>query len=418
MNLPLLRLFYREVEHAAGTAELQLAVTDEWSNPNVAGELKIRGGEVKIKDIPQKFTAMNGNVRFSQGRIVVESFAAEMGGGTLDVSGWAQLSGIELQNFSLKTSVSNVTVRYPEGLTSTLTGNLYFDGDRKEQTLSGDITIKKARYDKIIEWKTMLVDVGKGLYQKKQTDIGWIGETQINVRFHGSENIVFQNNLAKMLLTVDVFLRGTVNHPQLLGRIEAEKGTVYFRKNDFKMLHASIDFVDPNRMNPVLDIQAETQVKEYQIRLAVTGNADRASVTFISDPSLSDSDILSMLALGKKGSELAGKETSVGVGEAASFATGQFQDIFENRARGLTGFDRFQVDPYVNQNNTSVPRLTVGKELVQNKLYVTYSSNVGAAMPEQMISLEYILNRHFSLVGEKDETGNTGADIKYRFEFE
>lgn len=418
MNLPLLKLFYREVEYAAGTAGLQLTVTDEWNNPNVAGELRIAEGELKIKDIPQKFTALNGKIEFFQGRILTESLAAEIGGGTLNMSGWAQLSGAALQDFSMKTSVSSVTVRYPEGLTSTLTGNLYYDGDRRQQTLSGDITIKKARYDKNIEWKTMLVDVGRGLYQKKQTDVGWIGETQINVRFHGSDNIVFTNNLAKMPLEVDVFLRGTVNHPQLLGRIEAEKGTVYFRKNDFKILHASVDFVDPNRMNPVLDIQAETQVREYQIRLAVTGTAERASVTFISDPALDDTDILSMLALGKKSSELAGKETSVGVGEAASFATGQFQDIFENRARGLTGLDRFQVDPYVDQSNTSVPRVTVGKELVQNKLYVTYSSNVGAAIPEQVFSLEYILNKHYSLVGEKDETGNTGADIKYRFEFD
>ena len=211
----------------------------------------------------------------------------------------------------------------------------------------------------------------------------------------------------------------SVNNPQLLGRIEARKGTVYFRKNEFKILSASADFIDPNRMNPVLDIQAETQVREYLIRLAVTGTAERATVTLISDPPLIDSDILSMLALGKRGSELKGKETGVGVGEAASFATGQFQDIFERRARGLTGLDRFQIDPYVGKSDASVPRVTVGKELIQNKVYVTYSSNVGATTPEQIFRIEYILDKHFSLVGERnDEMKNNGADIKYRFEFQ
>jgi len=309
-----------------------------------------------------------------------------------------------------------VTVRYPEGLASTLSGDLFFDGDLEEQNLSGDVIIKKARYDKRIEWKTMLVDVGRGLYQKK-TDVGWIGDTRINIRFHGTNDILFQNNLANMALDVDVFLRGTVNHPYLLGRIEARKGLVYFRKNDFKILHASADFVDPGRMNPVLDIQAETRVREYMIRLAVTGTAERAVVTFISDPALIDTDILGLLALGKKGTELKGKESGVGAGEAASFATGQFQDIFESRARSLTGLDRFQVDPYVGKSDTSVPRVTVSKELVQNKLYVTYSSNVGASTPEQIFRIEYLLDRHFSVVGERNEMGNTGADFKYRFEF-
>ncbi|HEX9020720.1 MAG TPA: translocation/assembly module TamB domain-containing protein [Nitrospirota bacterium] len=416
-DLSLLKLLYRDAEYTRGAAEFTLTAKDSWKNPDITGELRLRNGEIKVKDIPQRFAALNGSIAFSQGRLVVESMAGEMGGGSLNVSGWVQLAGLSFREISAKAAVDNVTVRYPEGLVSTLSGDLYYDGDASEQALSGDVTIRKARYDKRIEWKTMLVDIGRGLYQKKKTEARWVGDTRINVRFHGANSILFQNNLATMPLDVDVSLRGTVNHPQLLGRIEARKGVVYFRKNEFKILNASADFTDPNRINPVLDIQAETRVREYQIRLAVTGTADRAVVTLISEPSLIDSDILALLALGKTGAELKGKETGVGVGEATSFASGQFQDFLERHARSLTGLDRFQIDPYVGKSDTSVPRVTVGKELVQNKLYVTYSSNVGATAPEQIFRIEYLLDKHFSLVGERNETGNTGADITYRFEF-
>jgi autotransporter translocation and assembly factor TamB len=421
VNLSLLKLLYREIEHASGVAEMKFGIKDTWKDPDLTGELLLRNGEIKIKDIPQRFTALNSKIVFEQGRIIADSLSGEMGGGTLSASGWVQLSGVKLKEFSAKTHVENVTFRYPEGLVSTLSGELYYDGNESEQALSGDITIKRARYDKRVEWKSMLVDIGRGLYQKKKAEIGWIGDTQINLRFHGENDILFQNNLAKLSPDVDVFLRGTVNHPQLLGRIEARKGIVYFRKNEFKILRGSVDFVDPNRMNPILDIQAETQVREYRIQLSVTGTADHAVVTFISEPSLVDSDILAMLALGKTSSELKGKEAGVGVGEATSFATGQFQDVIERNARTITGLDRFQVDPYVGKSDMAVPRVTVGKELVQNKLVFTYSSNVGASSPEQNIRLEYFLNRHFSLVGEgletEDNGKNIGADIKYRFEF-
>jgi translocation and assembly module TamB len=416
-NLSLLKLLFREVEHADGVAEVKLTVQDEWKNPDVTGELSLRNGEIKIKDVPQKFSSLTGKINFNQSRIVADSLTGEMGGGTIGMSGWAQLAELAIQDFSAKAAFESVTVRYPEGLTSTLSGALNYDGDASEQSLTGDVTIKRARYDKRVEWKSMLVDIGKGLYQKKKTDIGWIGDTRIDIRFHGKDSILFDNNLAKMPLDVDVFLRGTVNQPQLLGRIEARKGSVYFRKNEFKILHASADFVDPNRMNPVLDIQAEIQVRQYRIRLAVTGTADRAVVALLSDPSLPDADILALLALGKTSAELKGKETDVGMSEAYYFATGQLQDMVESRARRLTGVDRFQVDPYVNKGDVTVPRVTVGKEIVQEKLYVTYSSNVGSTMPEQIFRIEYILNRHFSLVGDWDELGNTGADIKYRFEF-
>jgi autotransporter translocation and assembly factor TamB len=203
----------------------------------------------------------------------------------------------------------------------------------------------------------------------------------------------------------------------VLGHLEARKGDVYFRKNTFRILHGSADFADLNRINPILDVEAETQVREYQIRLTVTGSADRATVTFASEPPLTDSNILALLTLGRKSEDLRGKGAEVGGGEAIGIATGPVQDIVERRARSLTGLDRFQVDPYFSKSDVAVPRVTAGKELVKDKLYVTYSSNVGAPSPEQMFRIEYLMNRNVSLVGEQNDIGNIGADIKFRFGF-
>ncbi len=416
-NLSLVRPLVRELEYTNGTAEMKLTVQDSWENPDLSGELLVRNGEIKMRDIPQKFSALNGRLTFDRTRVIIESLSGEVGGGTLRASGNAELKGMNIQSFSTHVGFENVTVHFPEGMTSTLSGDLSYNGDANEQSLNGDVGIKKARYEKRVDWKSMLVDIGKGL-QKKKTDTGWIGDTQINIRFYGKDNITLQNNLAKVPLDVDIFLQGTVNHPQLLGRLEARTGLVYFRQNEFKIIHASADFVDPNRINPVIDIQAEIQVREYLVRLSVSGNADRAVVTLLANPQLPDSDILTLLALGKTSTELKGKESSVGMSEAASFATGQVQDIFESRARSLTGLDRFQIDPYVSSTRElSVPRVTVGKELVPEKLVVTYSSNLGVSSTEQVFRIEYLLNKHFSLVGERNDIGNTGADLKYRFEF-
>ena len=416
-NLSLLRVLYRDVEHGDGTAIVKLSVSDEWSNPEVAGELLIKDGQIKIRDIPQKFTSLNGMISFDRNRVFTEGIRGEVGGGGITITGSAQLQGSALVDFSAKAAIENVTVRYPQGMTATLGGSLYYDGDPSSQTLSGEIGIRRARYEKRVEWKSMLVDFNRGFIRKKQEDIGWIGDTQLNVRFYGKENIVFESNLAKIPLDIDMLFQGTIGQPQLLGRIEARKGEVYFRQNVFRVIHASADFTDPSRINPTLDVQAETRVREYQIRLGVSGTADRATVTFVSDPALTDSNILALLTLGKKGEELKGKEANVGVGEATSFATGKFQDILESRARSLTGLDRFQVDPYLSKTDVAVPRVTVGKAIVQDRLFMTYSSNVGASTPEQVFRIEYVLNKNMSLVGERNEVGNLGADLKFRFEF-
>lgn len=417
VNLSLLRLFYREVEHGDGTALLHLALRDDWEHPSIEGRVTIRDGMLKIRDVPQKFSGLQGEVVFDGERITTDGLAADVGGGRVNVIGSAQLRNAALLDFSLRAIVEGVTVRYPPGLTATLAGTLYYDGNRESQTLAGEISINEARYEKRIEWKSMLVDITRGISRTKKTDIGWIGETRLNIRFTGSEHILFESNLARIPLKIDVLFRGTVNQIQLLGRVEAREGDLYFRNNTFKVLYASADFVDPNRINPVLDVQTETRVREYRIRLAVSGNADRAVVTFLSDPPLADSDILALLALGRKGEELKGKEGEVGIGESFSFATGKFQDLFESRARSLTGLDRFQVDPYINKSDTPVPRVTVGKEVMEKRLFMTYSSNIGGTTPEQNLRIEYILNRNVSLLGEYDELGQIGADLKFRFEF-
>ncbi len=415
-NLSLLRLFYREVEHSDGNAAVHLTVKDSWDEPEISGEMRLENGEIKIKDIPQKFSALNGALDFNRERVVINSLTGDVGGGGMKLSGRVQLARFLPGEFSARVAFDNVTVRYPPGLVSTLSGELYYDGDASEQNLSGDVLIRRALYDKRVEWKSMLLETFKGFSQKRKMEIGWIGETQLNIRFHGKDNILIQNNLAKIPIEVDAFIRGTPSQPQLLGRLEARTGVAYFRRNDFKIQHASVDFVDPNRINPVLDIQAETRVREYTIRMAVSGAVDRAVVTFISDPPLSETDVLSMLALGKTSADLKGKGAEVGMSEAASLATGQYQDIFERRARSLTGLDRFQVDPYLSKD-ASVPRVTVGKELIQDKLYFTYSSNVGTTTPDTVFRIEYILDKHFSLVGEQNELGAIGGDMKFRFEF-
>ena len=417
VNLSLLRLLYKEVEHGDGIATVRLSLHDDWRNPVVDGRVTVKDGMLKLRDIPQRLSGLNGVVVFDRERITTEGLSADVGGGRARISGSARLRDTALLDFSLRAVFEDVTVRYPAGLTATLAGTLYYDGDRQAQTLSGEISIGRAKYEKRIEWKSMLVDFTQGIMRKKKTDIGWIGETRLNVRFTGSENILFESNLAEVPLKIDLLFQGTVNQIQLLGRIEAREGKVYFRNNVFDILFASADFVDPGRINPVLDVQAETRVREYRIRLGVSGNADRAVVTFLSDPPLEDSDILALLAVGRKGEELEGKADVVGRGESLSFVSGRFQDLLESRARSLTGLDRFQIDPYINKSDTPVPRVTVGKEIVEKRVFLTYSSNVGGTTPEQNLRVEYILNRNISLLGEYDELGQIGADLKFRFEF-
>jgi translocation and assembly module TamB len=218
-------------------------------------------------------------------------------------------------------------------------------------------------------------------------------------------------------MKMDILLRGSIGQPILLGKVEAKEGIVYFRNNEFKVLKASVDFANPNQVNPYFDIAAETRVRNYNIRLNLDGYIEQFNLSLSSSPALDETDIFSLLTVGQMGKHLKGLEGGIGAGEATSFITGKLQDVFEERLKTITGFDRVQIDPYISKSTGTVtPRVTIAKRLLGDKLYVTYSTAVGTG-EEQVLKLEYTLGKNTSLVGLRDERGGIGGDIKFRFEF-
>jgi translocation and assembly module TamB len=216
-----------------------------------------------------------------------------------------------------------------------------------------------------------------------------------------------------------MIVRGTVSQPILFGRLESKEGVFYFRNNEFKIVHARADFADPNRVNPVIELSAETSVKGYQVKLNLEGQIDHFNLSLSSDPPLEDPDILSLLTVGDVGKELKGLKGGIGAGEATSFLAGTLQDVFEERLKTVTGFDRIQVGSSVSKTSGTVePRVTVSKRLLSDKVFVTYSNVLGSTTTgEQIFKIEYLLDKNISLIGTSDERGILGGDIKFRFEF-
>jgi hypothetical protein len=419
-NLDMLKSWMKEsVDYIAGNLSLDIGLAGDLRNPAITGKARITDGGIKFTGFPQRLDRLASDIRFEAGGFNITSLSADFGGGTITAKGGGNLKGFEVASHSIDISAADVKLKYPEGLNSAVDARINFEGVDDKRSISGNVTVKRARYTERIDWKSWMVKI-----QKKRTEvsgaskgIGKFGDTALDVRVAADETIKIDNNVAKIPVSADLSIRGTIANPVVLGRMEAQTGSVYFRNNEFKLVSGVVDFVDPRKLNPIIDIQAEARVREYQVQLALAGTLDRIKVQLSSDPPLDDEDILSLLAIGRTSEKIKGHEAAVTTGEAASFVTGQLQDAVESRVKKLTGVDRFQIDPYLTSSGTSSgPRLTIGKSLLSDKLYLTYSSNVGTS-EDQYIRMEYFVNKNISVVGARDELGHFGADIKFRFEF-
>ena len=398
-----------------GNGEFVVEVTGDWETPKIYGGVTLEDGAVSLKDHPLRISSVNGYLYIDNDRVVLQQLTGKTGGGDIVISGILYLKKFAFKRFYVEARLNNISTAVSKDFNINYGGNILYKGTPSVQTVSGEITINNARYRERVEWKSWLLKAKAG--EKIKTEIAGLENAELNIRITGKNNMYIDNNVARATVSADLILRGTVYRPLLLGRIDSKEGTVYFRNNEFRILHASADFADPNRIVPVIDIAAETTVKGYNIKMNLEGQVDHFNMSLSSDPPLKEMDVLSLLTVGRTSGELKGLEGGIGAGEATSFVTGKMQDVIEERLRTITGLDRFQIDPYVSKTTGTVgPRVTVSKRLLGDKVFVTYASSVGT-VEEQIIKLEYLLTKNVSLIGIRDERGIVGGDVKFRFEF-
>jgi translocation and assembly module TamB len=414
-SLSPLKGFYREIDVIRGNMDYVFSVYGKWEKPAISGGAALTDATFALKGMTQRLSSINAYIYIDEDRAVIQDFAAKLGGGDVEFKGVAYLKGFGIERFYLDGLLKDITAAIKNDFVVNFGGNIIYKGTPESQDIVGELDINRARYGERVEWKSWLVKARQK--ELPRAGASMFARTNLNVKIYGPDNIVMDNNIARAQIKVDINLRGTAGGPVLLGRLESNKGKVYFRNNEFEILHAVADFADPSMINPVVDVLAETSVKGYSIRLRLEGQLDRFNLILSSSPVLDEVDILALLTVGRFGEGLKGLEGGIGAAEATAFITGQMQDVVEERLRDITGFDRIQIDPSVSETTgTITPRITVSKRLLGDRLFVTYSTPVGTA-EEQVVKLEYLLQKNISLIGIRDEKGIIGGDIKFRFEF-
>ena len=416
-SLDPMKAFSKKIGYLSGDAKFVFSLTGKWEKPEINGGMEVTNASFGFRDYPSYISSINGYLYIDEDRIVLQKLSGKIGGGNVNISGLLYLKRFAVKRFYLETVLNNITTSPSKDFSVNFDGNILYKGTLEAQTVTGDIKINRSRYKEMVEWRSWLL-TAKAI-EKPKAEGTVFEKAELNIRISGAENIIIDNNFARAPVSIrgDMIVKGTVAGPILYGRIESNDGYVYFRNNEFRIIFASIDFADPNRIKPLLNLTAETSIKGYDIRLNLEGQMDSFSLSLSSDPYLEEADILALLTVGQVVKQLKGLEGGIGAGTATSFITGKAQDVIEERVRSLTGLDRFQVEPYVSKKTSTVePRVTVSERLIGDRLFVTYTTSLNST-EEQVIKVEYLLDKNIALVGVRDEKGVIGGDIKFRFGF-
>jgi translocation and assembly module TamB len=238
---------------------------------------------------------------------------------------------------------------------------------------------------------------------------------RLDVHFSSSPQLNFQNAYAKLAGNVDLRLRGTVASPSLLGRVSITEGSGIIAGTRYELQRGDINFTNPVRIEPNIDVSATARVEDYDISLGLHGTPEKMAVTYRSDPPLPEADVVALLALGRTESQqriyTQQQQQSLSNPTTDALLGGALNATVSTRVQKLFGAGSVKVDPnYLGALGNSTSRIIV-EEQVGRDLTLTYATNVNTT-GQQLIQAEVAINRHVSLLIARDESGVFSVVLK------
>jgi hypothetical protein len=434
-NLGILQGFFRDVR-GAGRAELTASIDGPLAQPHFSGNATITDGRIRHFSIPNSLDAINGTIQFDPGGIRLDDLAATMGGGHVQFGGRIDFDGYVPGNFDVTARGEDMHLRVPEGVRSVVDADLSLRGTIKAPTLGGTVTVKSALWNRRVDTPGSIFDLASRRSGNGGGPVPADAPPTVPLKFDLQllmpSTLRVENNLARMVASADLTLRGTYDRPVVAGHADVERGEVTFEGRRYRITHGTMDFSNPARIEPFFDVEAETNVRvpgqTYRVTVAFAGTSEQLRPTLNSDPPLPTSDVLALLFSDaqRNGPQSVAPElralkntnqaqTDIITTRATQAITGGLSSEVGKVVEQTFGVDTFQltpsfIDPYSQQTSRLNPtaRLTIGKR-ISDRVYLTFSRSLGTSINDQIVLLEYEESDRLAWILSRNEDTQTYA---------
>ena len=261
------------------------------AKPVMNGRVVIAHAGFSLIDLPAALGELNGTMVFNQDRLEVEQLSGRVGGGQVNFSGYMTFGNTI--GFDLSANGTDIRFRYG-GVSVTADQSLRLNGTLKGSTLSGDVTI--TRFAQIPS-----MDVAAAAFVSQPVEVpnpkSPLNNLRLDVRIVSAPELTVQTSLAKLSGDADLRLRGTGTRPVLLGRINIAEGDINLNGTKYHLDRGDVTFANPVRIDPILDMEATTRVRDFDITIGLHGTMEKLTTTYRSDPPLSSDDIIALAGL-------------------------------------------------------------------------------------------------------------------------
>jgi hypothetical protein len=437
-DLSIARLLFPEIGTSSGAFGASARLSGTWKHPRVTGSAKVSNGRLRLAGREEVIERIILEATFDEERLTIANAVGHQGEkGRIEASGtwrWPSAStGGERARFG------------PPGEYKFHVKTTEFAATDRENyylRMNGEFDIESARHP---EGGTVPKITGRTTVTKGELTLdlakpaGDPGEPTpflyyITVDVPG--NFFYRNLDAEVEMesqSSPLIFRNDGYGDLALGVLEVRGGQYYVVTREFRNLQGTVNFNNPDRIDPEVSIVGETSLPTPEgtpqtVYLSLSDRMSRLKVTVYDDAGTSQNELWKALAFGQfvRGYDVSSTQAG---GADASVMVPISNYLFQNVERwlGSTGFiDTIDLRGGGNADDTDdrnspISAFGVGK-YVTPELYFKYSREFSGETDEQ-ISADYRVSRHLLLKGQqiRDLSGTEDTeynlDLKIRLEY-
>jgi autotransporter translocation and assembly factor TamB len=381
INLGLVQAFTGQVTNVTGTMQADVTVTGSGLDPHLDGYIDIKNGAFGVPLGGVSYSGLNTRIELDPDRVRLQEFQIlDEHGKPLTVSGELAVHERHVGDINITLTSRDFEVIDNELGDLGVDVQLRLTGELRRPRLVGDVRLEEGRVevDRILQQfhdpysVESLPDVvsaertveGSGSAQQatqealKRAEVsaaapgagrapadlppargGVMDLVELDVQLRIPENLVLRGQdlrpggptgtaIGDMNITVggDIRVRKAAGgRITLTGTVETVRGTYEFQGRRFDLVRGGmLRFVGAPEINPLIDISATRRIPNtgVEARIRVTGTARAPELALSSNPSLEESDILSLIVFNRPINELGTGERSSLAATAGGIATG------------------------------------------------------------------------------------------------
>jgi outer membrane protein assembly complex protein YaeT len=418
LNSALLTFMSRDLK-ATGRLKIQIAATGDRKVPSLSGLAEMNGGRLTLRSPRVVADSLTARLALDSEQITVQELKGTLNGGPMTLTGTIGYRNGILNGVNLKATMQDFFFNFPEGLKSSSSGTLAITSAENAIVVSGNVRVQESSYRESFAITSQLMSYLKAqqiVVSDREAD-PLLDRVRLNIALRTETPLLVQNNIAKVEGNINVRLVGPFKEPSMVGRITLEDGgEIILNQQKYYINRGTIILANQARLEPELDIRAQTKASNYDITLQVTGRLERLTTTLTSEPPLSQADITSLLLTGKTASESQGREMQTASSQALALIAGQAGGELTDEARRALRLSMLRIDPgLIASESDPGARLTLGQDITR-KLRLMYSMNLTNG-GDQIWSAEYSIARRLTTQATKQQDNSYRLELNHSLLF-